>query len=99
MNAVSGAAFAVVRFSVQNASFHARIDVQQQRRGDAGHRHRQQHVDDLAPHGGAVHARRLEDVARDFLEVGEEHPDHDRQVAQAEDDDEPAARVEQAEVL
>jgi hypothetical protein len=36
MKAVSGAALAAVRFSVQNASFQARMKVQKDGRGHAG---------------------------------------------------------------
>src|SRR5690606_972761 len=40
-------------------------NVQQQGRGDTRHRHRRQHVDDLLAERGAVHARRLQDLAGD----------------------------------
>ena len=46
----------------------------------------------------AVHARGFEDVLRDLLEVGEEHPDDDRQVGEAEHDDQADMGVEQAGV-
>src|SRR5215468_7728331 len=37
-------------------------DVEQQGRGDPGHRHRRQHIDHFAPQRGAIHARRLQDL-------------------------------------
>ncbi len=98
MKTVSGAASEVVRFSVQNASFQARMKFKQQRRGDARHRHGREHVDQFLAHRGAVHAGGLKDVLGDLLEVGEQHPHHDRQVAEAQHEDEPGAGVEQAEV-
>jgi hypothetical protein len=48
--------------------------------------------------GRAIHPCRLEDVLRDLLEVGEEHPNHDRQIAEAEDQDQAAARVQQTKI-
>src|SRR5665213_2217409 len=42
-------------------------DVEKQRRRYPGHRHGQEHVNDLLPQLGAVHARGLEDVDRDLL--------------------------------
>src|SRR5262245_4842070 len=44
-------------------------DVEQHGRGDAGHRHRGEHMDDLVEQRGAVHARGLEDLARDLAEI------------------------------
>ena len=85
MKAVSGAACVVVRFEGPERLVPGEDDVEQQGGGDARHRHRREHEDDLLPRRRAIHARRLEDVARDLLEVGVEHPDHDRQVGEAED--------------
>ena len=86
MKAVSGAAFGRGQADRPEGLVPGQDDVEQQGRGDARHRHRRQHVDDLAPERGAVHARRLEDLAGDFAEVGVEHPDHDRQVDQRQHD-------------
>ena len=36
---------------------------------EPAHRQRQQHVAELAPHAGAVHARGFEDLVRDVLEA------------------------------
>src|SRR5262249_29553160 len=74
-------------------------EVEQQGRCDARQGHERQHVDDLPPQGRPVHARRLQDLAGYLLEVGEVHPDDDRQVEQEQHRDQPASRVEEAEVL
>src|SRR5690606_9775331 len=60
---------------------------QQHGRGQAATSDRQQYADDLLPGGGAIQARRFEDVHGDVLEVGVNHPHHDRQVDQGVDDD------------
>ena len=73
-------------------------EIEQQRRGEAGNGHRRQHIDELASDGRAIHPRRFEDILRDFLEIGEEHPDHDRQIAETQDQDQTGARIEQAEI-
>src|SRR5471030_1279286 len=62
-------------------------EVEEQRRGKAGNGHRRQHVNQLAADGSPIHPRCLEDALRDFLEISEEHPDHDRQVAETQDQD------------
>ena len=98
MKAVSGAAAEVVRLRLQNASFQARMTAKQAGRGDARQRQRQENVHQLLLGLGAVHAAGLEDLLGHLLEEGEQHPDHDRQVDQRVDDQEPGARVEQVQI-
>ena len=73
-------------------------EVEEKRRGDARHRHRGEHVGELLADRRAVHAGGLKDVLRDLLEIGEQHPHDDRQVAEAQDRDEADAQIEEAEV-
>ena len=73
-------------------------DREQHGRGDARHRHRREHVDDLVQERSSVHARRLEDVDRDLLEVGVEHPDQQRQIEQHQDDADAEQAVEQVQI-
>ena len=96
MKTVSGAA-AEVEIERPERLVPGQDHVQQQRRGDARQRHRGEHVDELAAHGRPIHPRRFQYVPGNFLEVGEEHPHHNRQVAAAENNDQAAAAIEQAE--
>src|ERR1700682_2164383 len=73
-------------------------EVEKKRRGKAGNGHRRQHINKLAPDGRAIHPRRFQDVLGDFLEIGEQHPDDDRQIAEAQDQDQAAARIEHPEI-
>ena len=98
MKVVSGAAVEVVRLRLQKASFQAQDDRQQRGRRDARQGQRHQQVDQLLLGLGAVHAAGLEDVLGHLLEEGVEHPDHDRQVDQREDDGQADAGIEQPEI-
>ena len=63
----------------------AEDEAEQRSRDDAAPGERDQDLADLAPGRHAIHLARLDDFPGDFLEVGEEHPDDDRQIDQAQD--------------
>ena len=73
-------------------------DRQQHRRGDARHRHRREHIDDLVQERSPVHARGFKDVDGDLLEIGVEHPDEERQVEEQEHQADADEVVEQVQV-
>ena len=81
MNAVRGAAFAAVKFNVQNASFQARMklssNVEAMPGMDNGNRILMISSQSLAPS-----IRAASKISLDFGEIGVEHPDNDRQVDQ-----------------
>ena len=64
---------------------------QQAGRRDAAHRQRQDHVAELVPHVAPSSRTASRMSFGHFLEVRVQHPHHDRQVRQREDDDQRAA--------
>ena len=73
-------------------------EIKEQRRGKPWNGHRRQHINEFTSDGRTIHPRRFQDILRDFLEIREEHPDHDRQIAETEDHDETSPPVEQPEI-
>ena len=84
MKTVSGAACEVERFNVQNASFQARMKLRRSVDAMPGTAIGREHIGEFLADRRTIHPRRLEDVLRDLLEIGEQHPDDDRQVAEAQ---------------
>ena len=56
-------------------------------------------MDELPDRRGAIEARALDDVARDFAHVGIQHPEYDLQVDQREGEDQPELGVDQPDGL
>ena len=97
MKAVSGAASTDVRFSVQNASFQARMTFRR-RWMRSRDRHRRQNIQKFRAHAGPVHTRRFQDFGRDFAEIGVKHPHDDRQIDQHQHNDKANTAVENAKL-